>query len=787
MQASVGSDVDPVIGRAGELAAIVASLAGSRLVTLTGLGGIGKTTLASEVAAGWRPDHPAAAFVDLSAITDPQEVSVAIAASLGLTGTNRHGALPAVIDALARRPRLLVLDNFEHLLPARDIVRELHDRTDPTRILVTSRAALGLAGERTFPLEPLALPDGAADVETAGASRLFLRRARERGRLGTLDPADLEAVAGICRRLDGVPLAIELAAAWSRVLSPRAILRRLDEQRLPLADDDRGRQATMDRVLASTLDLLAPADRDAFEQLALFVVGFDERDARALVGIDNVLPLLRRLEAFALVRADVEADGEPRFRMLETIRATAATRFDARTDAPAIRRRFVEQSAAHAQEAADALRDVEPEGALAWMTREAPNLRVALELATSLPEPALAVQLAMTLATHGVRAGNAFESLRRLRAAMALGPVPPGIRSEALCAIINLCWMTGDPVDVGALGGEAVALARQAGDPRREARALVALGSFGPPEVAVETLTAAIDVATRIGYQWALNAAMDNLATVHADAGRWKAALELLERSAEAARRCGDTGGLGYTLAAMADLDAKLGRREAALTLAAEAARLNQETWPNSDVLAGTLATLATCQMLNGLETASVATLVEAADMVERAGTRRSAADVLEAAVVVLARRKPAIATRAAGGVAAFDRTGERPRSPSPVTLDALAELERALGPRRFADERSAGSATGIDELLIEVRTVAEAARRREERLRVEFGSLTSREVDVLGLLARGRSDVEIGKELGMSAKTASVHVGNIKGKLGVQTRVEAAMRAQALLASPSS
>ncbi|HEY3335700.1 MAG TPA: LuxR C-terminal-related transcriptional regulator [Candidatus Limnocylindrales bacterium] len=235
----------------------------------------------------------------------------------------------------------------------------------------------------------------------------------------------------------------------------------------------------------------------------------------------------------------------------------------------------------------------------------------------------------------------------------------------------------------------------------------------------------------------------------------------------------------------MADLNAMLGRKEAGLALANEAVEITRVSWPNSDMLATSLATLATCEVLNGLETASVGTLAEACQMVERAGTQRAGEYVLEAAVVVLARRKPALAARATGCLDAFDRRGERPRVQSPVTRDALAALERALGSRRFVVEREAGRATAVTDLLEEVRSTADATRRREDGLRVEFGSLTSREVDVLGLLARGQSDAEIGAELGMSAKTASVHVANIKGKLGARTRIEAAMRAQALLAAP--
>ena len=269
--------------------------------------------------------------------------------------------------------------------------------------------------------------------------------------------------------------------------------------------------------------------------------------------------------------------------------------------------------------------------------------------------------------------------------------------------------MTRETADFEGLAQEAVALARQAGDARREARALVAVGSFGRQDRAVEVLTSAIELATRIGYEWAVSVAIDNLADLHANAGRWSAALDLLERSAATARISGDAGSLGFTLGAMADLNAKLGRREAALALATEAAGLHRETWPNSTTLAGTLAVLATCEILNGRDTPSVATLAEACEMAELAGSDLAVLEVLDAAVVVLARRAPALAVRAAGHLERLDAESERPRTASPVRSEAVMNAGRLLGPRRVADERLAGRDANGWALLAEVRAAAES------------------------------------------------------------------------------
>jgi ATP/maltotriose-dependent transcriptional regulator MalT len=352
-----------------------------------------------------------------------------------------------------------------------------------------------------------------------------------------------------------------------------------------------------------------------------------------------------------------------------------------------------------------------------------------------------------------------------------------------MCAVVNLCVMTGEGADLVAMCREAIDLARAAGDGRREARALIALGSYGPPEDGERLLTETIEFATAIGYTWATLAAMDNLAALRAQRGEWRGALALLEQSFAIATDAGDTDGVGFTLSAMADLAAKLGQLEEAYALAMRGSAAYRVAWPRSAALAGSLAVLATCESLTGRHREALGTLVEACTTAELAESTVAIADVLEAAVHVLAESAPELVARLGGRLAVHDAAGERARAGSPITIAALGGARRALGARRFERAEASGRVADDWTLLGEAKAAATSLGLDVARVKVEYGSLTRRETEVLGLLAEGRTDGQIGAELRMSAKTASVHVANIKSKLGVDTRIDAGMRARELLA----
>ena len=431
---------DSLIGRGQELAELEAALLAHRLVTVTGLGGVGKTRLVREVA--WRLEGPgqSVAFVDLAPVTTGAGILDAIATRIGTGESARLDLETAVMERLGGEPSVLVLDNLEHLLDERVLIGRLLAGAPSLRVLMTSRVALGLAEEHAFRgWTACRRAVGGADIETAPATRLFLERARDHGHLRSVDARDAPAGAEVCRRLDGLPLAIELAAAWTGLFSPRAIVRRIDDASLPLSDDAEPRHVSLDQVVFATLEFTSKADRRVFDRLGVFTGPFDDAAAAAVCDGDaDVLPALRNLEAASLVRVSADAAGEPRFRLLETVRQIALRRLHEAGLLTDVETRHGAWFAARATAAADDLRSQTFNNADASARLADRNVVVAFERAVDRGDAALAGRVAAALASYGIQAGLLRESAARLRRALSMGEMSPGVRSDVLMALVNL-------------------------------------------------------------------------------------------------------------------------------------------------------------------------------------------------------------------------------------------------------------------------------------------------------------------------------------------------------------
>jgi predicted ATPase/DNA-binding XRE family transcriptional regulator len=478
----------PLIGREEDLAVLKLLLEERRLVTVRGPGGVGKTRLALAVAEQVSETFDRVGIVELAPLRDPSDVLGAIAGALSI---REHGSAPlleVLTTALDAGRTLLLLDNMEHLLPAGQTVLDLLGACPGLVALVTSREALRVRGERVYTLAPLALPVRAEDIDRSPAVRLFFDRARDAGATPEEDAESMETVAEICRHLDGLPLAIELAAAWTPILSPAALLSRLGSRRLSLDHASRDmpeRQRTMRDTVAWSHDLLTAAEQAIFRRLAVFTGGCSLDGADVIcrgmgeVETDTLMGLVALAEKSLLAVQEQAGDArEPRFSMLETIAQFARERLLEADEAEAACREHAAYFLDMAHEAGPALSGPQQATWLDRLEREHDNFRAALRRAHETGDIAFGLELAAALwpfwraNSHLTEAQRWFDSFLQRAESMR---VSPAIRARALDAAGDLAGIRGDTALSISLLRQALAHARRAGDDMRIADTLLHL------------------------------------------------------------------------------------------------------------------------------------------------------------------------------------------------------------------------------------------------------------------------------------------------------------------------
>ncbi len=727
-----------------------------RLLTLTGPGGVGKTRLALAVAAAAEAEFAdGALFVPLAAVPEPALVASAIAQSLGVREAGAHPLAETLVSALRGKHLLLVLDNLEHLLEATPLIAQILTACPNLSVLATSRSVLRISGEHSCPVPPLALPDAetAPTVEAvtaAPAVQLFVARAQAARPDFTLTTANASAVAAICRRLDGLPLAIELAAARTRHLPAPALLHHLDRP-LPVLTggprDQPTRLQAMRDAIGWSYDLLT-ADEQAFfrrlsvlagggglEAIAAVTSGAGEIDRDALDGV-------RALVEQSLLIQTEEPSGEPRYGMLETIREFGLERLAASGEEPATREAHAAYYLALAEQAEPHLI---ASGSAAWVERlaiERDNLHTAVAWALRTGNAATVLRLAGTILSFAYARGEPREGQQWLEAALAAGSaVSAEIRADALFTASALAQVRGDFSRSTALSEEGLALARAHGYAFGQARALLALGITaewqGDLDLAAtryeesRRLMESLGDAVRLPHWTLLPVA--NLADVALLRGDPASAATLAEEAVAGWREAGYLWGIAQALGTAAAAASERGDQ-------VRAARLYDETltlWLESDDgrgIAGTLAGIAGVANRRGRSERAARLLGAAWGVAESLGVRYLAHHVHAERVLAT--------TRSQLDDEAFDAAWEQGQTLS--IEQAVAEARRLL----------AASTSG---------PVPPAASPR----------LSPRELDVLRLLVAGHHDREIAAALRVSPRTIQTHVASLFAKFGVNSRVE--------------
>lgn len=746
------AEISSFVGREPQLAELRRLLHRSRAITLTGPGGAGKSRLALRLASQSLDKYPDGVWlIDVAPIAEARLLENSLAAACGIKEDSTRPLIDVLSDGLAPRRTLIVLDGCEHLV---DSCAELADRLlkscPKLSMIATSRETLGIAGEVIWRTPSLTIPR----AEDAGrpellmeseAIRLFVDRARLSRSDFELQRVDTIALAQICTRLEGIPLAIELAAGLLGVMSLGEILERLGHRFRLLTGGSRTslpRHQTLRQAVDWSYGLLDRGEQALFARLAVFAGGFDLAAAEAVVhgepiGLDDVLRLLSRLVQKSLVVADPGRLRVTRYRMLDTIREYALEKLQQVGEAE-WRRRHADYFTTSIVYTVAMLMGAEQVAAIRRIDEEQPNIRLALDWGLS-EQPESALRLAAAMGQYWWMRRSFSEGLDWLQRALSVKTSRSDLRAAALVARARLSRRIGDYSSAMVEAEEGARLARELDSPTVLARAVTILGIVashrGDLEEALEHFQESGRLAEAAGDLERTSSSLNNVALIESALGQQEVAVRHVEAALAAADQTGDKFQRANILDTMGRINFRLGRYDVA-----------QEGWREAILVSSEFE-----------DSMNIADCLEGYALLAMAANNAARNVVLIAA---------ADSIRAATGA---ERTAEWA-----VEVDESHAKARArLGSAAADAARARGAAMSV------AQAVAFAVGAPTEDRRSDGSRLTGREAQVARLIAEGLTNGEVGGRLGISQRTVDAHVEHIRNKVGLRTRAQIAVWAR--------
>jgi predicted ATPase/DNA-binding NarL/FixJ family response regulator len=795
------------VGRERDLAEVKRLVSTARLVTLTGVGGCGKTRLAIQIA-----NMVSEAFsdgvwlVDLAPLREPALVPQLVAQTLGLRPVPNQPLLEALLNFVRPKQLLLVLDNCEHPSEAcAHLAQHLLSHAPELRILATSRAVLAIVGETIYPVPGLAWPALGAETGRDGPSRLdlqdlmghdavslFVERARAISPNFTITSQNAWAIVEICRRLDGLPLALELTSARANVLTVQELAARLDDRLALLTSGQRTSLEPRHYTLRTAIDwsyaLLTSEEQTLFRRLAVFAAGCTLDTAEAVcsregVVAGRVLNLLSSLVDKSLVMAETMNRAQARYRLLETIREYALEKLDEAGEATRLRDRHLDLFLARAEEAAPKLNDSYQQLWLNWLEGEHDNMRAALAWALESGRIEVGLRIAIAIARFWEIRGYVPEGLSWFERLLAQTDdrISLLVRANALTYASFMTMFLGDASAATAYGREAVALAEAAGDEGNPIL-ILALSSLDSGARATGDYQTAFTIGERTiqllrdssGPSFYLGMALLAQGDVAMELGYYDTARALLDESLALAREAGDAFRIAHAYNTLGDLARYEGNYAEAQTAYENSAALLRALGAQHD-LASILRNLGrACLLLGDVERAYALFNESLATHQAEQNTPGMIECLIGLAATAVVRGLPAAGARLLAAAAAIREQRAASVWPSKrMEVERYLKLARArLTEAEFQAEQAAGRALSFEQAIRYAQNLPlkwEATLTKSEKP----DDLTERECQVATLIARGKSNGEIAQELVLSKRTVEKHVANILSKLGLTSRTQ--------------